>query len=230
MRSATSRRRERSSKRCASRSARRERHAAERAGARPPSRRRTQRAARAERAIRELDQPLPFTGPLAAGDPVEAPGLGVHGTIARDRGRRRRGGRRLRPAHQDPARPPPSVPAAGAGAGGPGQGRRDGERRRLRRARRARQRAQEAREAVRSFVDDAALAGCRASASSTAAARARCGPPCGTSWTGTRSSTGARATLPTAPRSRTDAHRASPERFRPQSLAASSGSSTTFAA
>src|SRR4029453_2524482 len=40
------------------------------------------RPAQGEQALRELDQPLPPTGPLAAGDPVEAPGLGVHGTIA----------------------------------------------------------------------------------------------------------------------------------------------------
>ena len=39
------------------------------------------RAARASRSLARLDEPLPVTAPLAAGDPVVAPDLGVRGTI-----------------------------------------------------------------------------------------------------------------------------------------------------
>ena len=46
----------------------------------------TERAMRAERALRDLSGPLPPTGVLAAGDPVEAPDVGVRGTIASIRG------------------------------------------------------------------------------------------------------------------------------------------------
>ena len=119
----------------------------------------TQRAARAERAIRELDQPLPFTGPLAAGDPVEAPELGVHGTILAIEGddaevvgasgqRIRIPLGRLRPSRQrEPeAEQPVKVVAMASGDVSDELDVRG-------------QRAQEAREAVRSFVDDAALAG-----------------------------------------------------------------------
>ncbi len=119
----------------------------------------TQRATRAERAIRELDQPLPFTGPLAAGDPVEAPELGVHGTILAIEGddaevvgasgqRIRIPLGRLRPSRQrEPeAEQPVKVVAMASGDVSDELDVRG-------------QRAQEAREAVRSFVDDAALAG-----------------------------------------------------------------------
>ena len=119
----------------------------------------TQRAARVERAIRELDQPLPFTGPLAAGDPVEAPELGVHGTILAIEGddaevvgasgqRIRIPLARLRPSRQrEPeAEQPIKVVAMASGDVSDELDVRG-------------QRAQEAREAVRSFVDDAALAG-----------------------------------------------------------------------
>ena len=119
----------------------------------------TQRAARVERAIRELDQPLPFTGPLAAGDPVEAPELGVHGTILAIEGddaevvgasgqRIRIPLARLRPSRQrEPeAEQPVKVVAMASGDVSDELDVRG-------------QRAQEAREAVRSFVDDAALAG-----------------------------------------------------------------------
>ena len=41
----------------------------------------SERAARAGRALRELDEPLPVTAPLGPGDPVVAPALGVRGTI-----------------------------------------------------------------------------------------------------------------------------------------------------
>ena len=119
----------------------------------------TQRAARAERAIRELDQPLPFTGPLAPGDPVEAPALGVHGTILAIEGddaevvgasgqRIRIPLARLRPSSQREPEPEQPVKVVAMARGDVSdeldvRGRR----------------AQEAREAVRSFVDDAALAG-----------------------------------------------------------------------
>ena len=46
----------------------------------------TERAARAERSLRDLSGPLPPTGTLAEGDPVEAPDVGVRGTIASIRG------------------------------------------------------------------------------------------------------------------------------------------------
>jgi DNA mismatch repair protein MutS2 len=46
----------------------------------------TERATRAERALRDLSGPLPPTGDLAAGDPVEAPDVGVRGTIVSIRG------------------------------------------------------------------------------------------------------------------------------------------------
>ena len=119
----------------------------------------SERAARAERAIRTLDEPLPLTAPLAAGDPVEAPALGVHGTIAAIEGdeaevvgpaghRLRVPLARLRPSRQrDPAPDAPVKIVAAARSDMTDEldvrGRR----------------AQEAREAVRAFVDDAALAG-----------------------------------------------------------------------
>lgn len=43
-------------------------------------------AGRAERALSDLGGPPPLTAPLAAGDPVEAPDVGVRGTIASIRG------------------------------------------------------------------------------------------------------------------------------------------------
>jgi DNA mismatch repair protein MutS2 len=42
----------------------------------------SERAARAARALRRTEEPLPTTVPLAPGDPVVAPELGVRGTIA----------------------------------------------------------------------------------------------------------------------------------------------------
>jgi DNA mismatch repair protein MutS2 len=119
----------------------------------------SERAARAERAIRKLDEPLPLTGPLASGDPVEAPTLGVHGTIAAIEGdeaevvgpaghRLRIPLARLRPSRQ--REPEPQAPVKVVAAA----------RSDMRDELDVRgQRAQEAREAVRAFVDDAALAG-----------------------------------------------------------------------
>jgi DNA mismatch repair protein MutS2 len=46
----------------------------------------TERAARATRALADLSGPAEQTAPLAVGDPVEAPDVGVRGTIATIRG------------------------------------------------------------------------------------------------------------------------------------------------
>ena len=119
----------------------------------------SQRAERAERAIRALDAPLPSTGPLAAGDPVEAPALGVHGTIAAIEGDEAEvvgpAGHRIRiplsrllPSRrrvEEPEAPVRVLAAASADVSDELDVRGH--------------RAQDAREAVRSFVDDAALAG-----------------------------------------------------------------------
>ena len=119
----------------------------------------SERAVRAERAIGALDEPLPDTGPLAAGDPVEAPTLGVHGTIAAIEGdeaevvgaaghRLRIPLARLRPSRRrEPEAETPVRVVAAARSDMTDELDVRG------------QRAQEAREAVRSFVDDAALAG-----------------------------------------------------------------------
>jgi len=117
------------------------------------------RAAEVEQTLRALDQPLPPTGPLATGDPVEAPTLGVQGTIAAIEGdeaevvgpaghRLRIPLARLRPSRQraPEAGTPVRVVAAGSSDVSDELDVRG-------------ERAQEAREAVRSFVDDAALAG-----------------------------------------------------------------------
>src|SRR5262249_33023339 len=117
------------------------------------------RAARAERALRELDRPLPVLAPLAPGDPVEAPGVGVRGTIVAIDGEEAEvvgiGGQRvrialarLRPARGREERTEPAgrgnaLARGEAPDGLDGRGRR----------------AQDAREAVRAFVDEAALAG-----------------------------------------------------------------------
>jgi DNA mismatch repair protein MutS2 len=120
------------------------------------------RATRAEETLRDLERPLALNAPLAPGDPVEAPQLGVRGTIATIDGDQAevigRGGLRVR------------VPLARLQADARGSG--DAEPRaepvRVFAAGRADladeidvrgQPAQDAREAVRSFVDDAALAG-----------------------------------------------------------------------
>jgi len=122
----------------------------------------SERSARAERALRELE-PLPVLHPLAAGDPVEAPELGVVGTIAAVEGDEAEvtgpGGlrvrvplARLRPGRQrgrDTVEPPPPAVRVVASARADVGDELDVRGRR----------AQEAREAVRQFVDDAALAG-----------------------------------------------------------------------
>jgi DNA mismatch repair protein MutS2 len=122
------------------------------------------RAARAEHQIRALDQPLALQAPLAPGDPVEAPALGVRGTIAAIEGEEAEvvgpAGHRIRVPlarllpdarggdHRGDESPQPAVRVVASARGDVSdeldvRGRR----------------AQEAREAVRAFVDDAALAG-----------------------------------------------------------------------
>ena len=121
------------------------------------------RAARAQEALRSLEQAVPLSAPLAAGDPVEAPGFGVRGTIAAidgDEGEvvgpgglririplaklrpdvrgSRAAGDRLEPAVRIVASARGDVPDELDVRG---------------------RRAQDAREAVRAFVDEAALAG-----------------------------------------------------------------------
>ncbi|HVM16820.1 MAG TPA: Smr/MutS family protein [Gaiellaceae bacterium] len=119
------------------------------------------RAARAERALRALD-PLPLDAPLAPGDPVVAPGVGVRGTIASIEGDEAQvvgpGGHRvriplarLRPDARGAAREEPPAAAVKVIASARGD---VGDELDVRG-----RTAQEAREAVRSFVDDAALAG-----------------------------------------------------------------------
>ena len=120
-----------------------------------------ERSDRAERALRELDAAVEPADPLAAGDAVEAPDLGFRGTIAaieRDEaevigigGQRVRVPlSRLRPDLLAPVREP-EEPAAAIVAAPTRAAVTELDVRGFR--------AQEAREAVRSFVDDASLAG-----------------------------------------------------------------------
>ena len=117
------------------------------------------RAASAERRLRDLDRPLPVLAPLAVGDPVEAPEVGVRGTVASIDGdeaevvgtgghRVRIALARLRPSRgrEEPLGPAVVVRAAARGDVSDQIDVRG-------------QRAQDAREAVRAFVDEAALAG-----------------------------------------------------------------------
>jgi DNA mismatch repair protein MutS2 len=119
-----------------------------------------EQAARAEHALREL-RPVTAQAPLAPGDPVEAPDYGVRGTIAAIDGGEAEvvgpGGLRVRIALgrlQPDARREPAderAPAVRVVAGATATASDQLDVRGLR--------AQEAREAVRSFVDDASLAG-----------------------------------------------------------------------
>ena len=173
--SATSPRRAPSCRRCATRSASRAAASSRRGEARPRASVEAERdrdrrlgaastrAARAERALRALDEPLALQAPLAVGDPVEAPALGAPRHDRRDR--RRRGGGRRRAAA--------SASGSRSRGCGPTRTARDPDERAAPAVRvlaSARSdvsdeldvrghAAQEAREAVRSFVDDAALAG-----------------------------------------------------------------------
>jgi DNA mismatch repair protein MutS2 len=120
----------------------------------------SERASRAERAIKALDEPIEQTAPLATGDPVEAPSLGVHGTIAAIEGDEAEvvgaAGHRLRvplgllrPSARREALEPEAPVRVVATARGDVSDELDLRGRT----------AQEAREAVRAFVDEAALAG-----------------------------------------------------------------------
>jgi DNA mismatch repair protein MutS2 len=121
----------------------------------------SERARRAEEQLGRLAEPVVSTAPLAVGDPVEAPDIGVRGTIVAIHGedaevagatgqRLRIALGRLRPsaAPPEPAAQPVQVRATAATD--------------LRDELDVRGRsAQEAREAVRSLVDDAAVGGLR---------------------------------------------------------------------
>ncbi|MFL5935803.1 MAG: endonuclease MutS2 [Gaiellaceae bacterium] len=120
------------------------------------------RAARTEDALRALHEPLPPTGPLAVGDPVAAPALGLRGTIGSIDGdeaeviggsgqRVRIALARLQPDTQSDRPRDAPEPAVKVLASARGDVSDELDVRGTR--------AQEAREAVRSFVDDAALAG-----------------------------------------------------------------------
>ena len=151
------------------RAARRLQKEAERAGAaREPERERdrrlgeaSERASRAEEALERFRGPVPLQGPFAPGDPVEAPELGVRGTIAAIENGEAEvvgvAGQRIRVP----------VERLRADAGGADRGEAQPAVRVVASARgdvpdeldlRGR-RAEEARAAVRSFVDDAVLAG-----------------------------------------------------------------------
>ena len=96
------------------------------------------RVRRAERALQTLDEPLPLLAPLEPGDPVEAPEIGVRGTIASIDGDEAEvvgaGGHRVRiaVARLRPSRREEAAPRAG------GADSRRRTQRRLRRDRRAR--------------------------------------------------------------------------------------------
>jgi DNA mismatch repair protein MutS2 len=119
------------------------------------------RAARAEQALHRLDAPPVATAPLAVGDPVEAPSIGVRGTIVGIQGsdaevagltgqRVRIALDRLRPSRERRERTEPAVTIRATAAAD------------VRDELDVRGRAaHEAREAVRSLVDDASLAGLR---------------------------------------------------------------------
>ncbi len=119
----------------------------------------SERASRAEGALRALDEPLPVLAPLAPGDPVEAPEVGVRGTIAAIDGDEAEvvgaGGHRVRiaVARLRPSRvsSEPTEPAVRLNALTRGDVSDEIDVRGSR--------AQEAREAVRAFVDEASLAG-----------------------------------------------------------------------
>jgi DNA mismatch repair protein MutS2 len=152
------------------RDARRLQRQAERSGAREAERSRDRRlgtasehARRAEEELGRLDVSLVAHAPLAPGDPVEAPGIGVRGTIVAIHGdeaevagaagqRLRIGLDRLRPSAV--RREPDASPAVQVRATTSADVRDELDVRG--------RTAQEAREAVRSFVDDASLGGLQA--------------------------------------------------------------------
>ena len=120
------------------------------------------RAARADQALRALDEPIPLQAPLAVGDPVEAPSIGLRGTItAIDEGEAEVAGfsgqrvrialTRLQAARRRDEPEPEDRPAVQVLASARSDVSDELDVRGTR--------AQEAREAVRAFVDEAALAG-----------------------------------------------------------------------
>ncbi len=120
----------------------------------------TERAARAESALRDLSGPLQPSGELAVGDPVEAPEVGVRGTVASIRGaeaevvgaagqRVRIPLARLRPSRERPPEAKAPVVQVRAAARGDVSDQLDVRG----------QPAHEARVEVRRLVDEAALAG-----------------------------------------------------------------------
>ena len=122
------------------------------------------RAARAQRALSRLDEPVQTSAPLAPGDPVVAPDVGVRGTIAEIMGGEATvlgsGGLRVRvPLDRlQPSREPASPP----GGEGPAVTVRAMVQNDIPDELDLRGRtAQDAREAVRDLVDQAALAGRR---------------------------------------------------------------------
>ncbi|HZQ82917.1 MAG TPA: Smr/MutS family protein [Gaiellaceae bacterium] len=122
----------------------------------------TERVQQAERAFADLSGPLPHTGELAVGDPVEVPDVGVRGTIAAIRGdeaevagaagqRVRIPLARLRPARERPPEERTAAVQIRAAARGDVSDQLDVRG----------HAAHEAREQVRRLVDEAALAGVR---------------------------------------------------------------------
>jgi DNA mismatch repair protein MutS2 len=118
----------------------------------------SERAAGVERELRKLAEPVVAIAPLAPGDPVVAPGLGIRGTIVEIDGDEAEvagvSGQRVRIALgrlQPEARPEPQQPAVQVRATAPADATDELDVRG--------RTAQEAREAARALVDDAAIAG-----------------------------------------------------------------------
>jgi DNA mismatch repair protein MutS2 len=120
----------------------------------------SEHAARAERELRSLEDPLEITAPLAVGDPVQDPALGIRGTIVAIHGDMAEvagsSGQRVRIALarlQPHAAAESEAPSVSVRATAPADARDEIDVRG--------RSAQEARETVRALVDDAAVAGLR---------------------------------------------------------------------
>ena len=159
------------------------------ARARPPARRRIGTSRTRGTRLAGGRRPVEITAPLAPGDPVIAPALGVRGTIAEIAARRPSvlgpGGLRVRvPVDAPPARSRRSGARGGRGSHGAcARPRYDARELDLRG-----RTAQDAREAVRTFVDAAALAGRDELRVIHGRGTERSARPCATSSRGTRSS------------------------------------------